>query len=883
MGGVAGGAAAPGAHPRAALPLPAPGRLLQRRLHRRLGGRRGGRQRLAAAVADPGQRGGRLVQRRVEPGLLGRRGRPRAVLPRPAVHHAADHPGQPREALPVRGRDRPLPGVPARAAARHRGCELERGAHPRQLDPDRAVLHRQALGLGAHHQQGAGAGQAPAADPGHLPADRHDQGQVGGHGGARAGLRHPHPGERRGRDAGGRRARGADRGPALRRGRDRVAVAAGGRRRARAAQRPAEPDVGAGRVLPGRRRGPRAYRDRTGGQQRQRAARPHLGLARRPRQRGGLDGEHRRVRRRGQRRQRAGHGAVRGALPEVQRGLERRPRQDGDVPERAAVRPAEPGRLPPPRRGRLGGLQGGRLGAPPRGLGPGQLLLLHRRPDDPCDPQLRGAGQEGRALPRPADGVAERRGRDRACDQRLRSRGAGHRHGAGGRGGLPGRLTGGPAHPRGGRRRRPSAPFVMSASGRKRMACGYSPDRLELSAEAEQTALATLSMRRGNVVRLRSPRSPRSSGAGGVLHIRAPAALASLVTLIPERSGAHAEHPDVPEQTRCRGGPGAHRPRRAARRRDGRARGTGRGGARRRLPARGRGAPGQRDLGARAEPQGAVRRLRGHAGDVRGVEHPDVARCGRTARRAAAPGAAHPGVAGVRARPGRGRRLLRRPQGLRAAARPGRPGGRHGARGEPHRGRGTGRGGRGPAVRPGRAADRRAVAAHRRPPGRRCHGGLRGALRAGAAGHPPAAAAAGRRGRAAAVGQRLLALPHPVGHARAQRPAVRTPVGRRARGRCGGGHRGGGERRRRTGGDGAPLAGRRARRARAARTGRRQLPVAAARRVPRGHAALAARRARGRSSGRGGAGVQRTARRRLKSAALTHCCDRGLDRDGSSA
>ena len=57
------------------------------------------------------------------------------------------------------------------------------------------------------------------------------------------------------------------------------------------------------------------------------------------------------------------HRPLRRALPEVQRDLERRERQDDHVPERAAVRPAEPGRLAARRRPRLGRVQGRRLGA----------------------------------------------------------------------------------------------------------------------------------------------------------------------------------------------------------------------------------------------------------------------------------------------------------------------------------------------------------------------------------------------------------------------------------------------------------------------------------------------------------------------------------------
>ena len=58
-------------------------RLLQRRLHRRLEGRRDHDQRLAAAVADPRQHARRLDQRCLEPGVLRRGRRPREGVPEP--------------------------------------------------------------------------------------------------------------------------------------------------------------------------------------------------------------------------------------------------------------------------------------------------------------------------------------------------------------------------------------------------------------------------------------------------------------------------------------------------------------------------------------------------------------------------------------------------------------------------------------------------------------------------------------------------------------------------------------------------------------------------------------------------------------------------------
>ena len=58
-------------------------------------------------------------------------------------------------------------------------------------------------------------------------------------------------------------------------------------------------------------------------------------------------------------------------------------KNDDPLPERTAVRPAQPGRLPARRRPRLGRLQSGRLGQAPRAVGRGQLRVLQRQPDDP--------------------------------------------------------------------------------------------------------------------------------------------------------------------------------------------------------------------------------------------------------------------------------------------------------------------------------------------------------------------------------------------------------------------------------------------------------------------------------------------------------------------
>ena len=103
---------------------------------------------------------------------------------------------------------------------------------------------------------------------------------------------------------------------------------------------PADPDHAPRRVLPHRRPARRQGLCQSRGQQRQRAPGRHLGLACRSRQRRRLDHQHRGQRRHRQRRRRHGHGAVRRALPAVQRHLERRTRQDRLLPERTALRRA---------------------------------------------------------------------------------------------------------------------------------------------------------------------------------------------------------------------------------------------------------------------------------------------------------------------------------------------------------------------------------------------------------------------------------------------------------------------------------------------------------------------------------------------------------------
>ena len=123
------------------------------------------------------------------------------------------------------------------------------------------------------------------------------------------------------------------------------------------------------RVLPHRRPARRQGVHEPRRRPRQHDPRRHLGVARRPRQRRRLDDQHRRHRRRRHRRQRRRDRPLRRALPEVRRLLGRRERQDDHVPERDAVRPAEPGGVAAQRRPRVGRLQGRRLGQDPRRRG----------------------------------------------------------------------------------------------------------------------------------------------------------------------------------------------------------------------------------------------------------------------------------------------------------------------------------------------------------------------------------------------------------------------------------------------------------------------------------------------------------------------------------
>ena len=168
--------------------------------------------------------------------------------------------------------------------------------------------------------------------------------------------------------------------------------AARGRHQARAQERRERPDVAPRRVLPHRRRGRGQGDDEPRREQRRRHPRRHLGLARRPRQRRRLDHQHRRHRRGRQRRRRHRVRPVRRALPALRGRLERRERQDDLLPERDAVRPAEPGGLDARRRQRLRRLQGGRRRQTHEAWGLGSYCFFNVDPSIHATRALRGAG-----------------------------------------------------------------------------------------------------------------------------------------------------------------------------------------------------------------------------------------------------------------------------------------------------------------------------------------------------------------------------------------------------------------------------------------------------------------------------------------------------------
>ena len=308
---------------------------------------------------------GALVQRRLEPGLRRRRGRPRRRrVPEPALHDARHHAGEPGEALPVTSTP---PGaykvrVPA-AQVDSRGATWTDGTTAGRTVPlTEFFVARPSDSVATINSQLA-RGQAPAAHPGRVrrrpehrrPARRHRR--------PRPGAGDAHRRRRRGPDDGRRRAGRRRRRRHRRRGHGRVAGAA-------ARRHEAGNDGSRVRATP---RNPTTLNDvyfRVGG--------PHVGkadvslevnsddvlidhtwvwradhgvegfTARRERRHRPLGDQHGPQRRGRQRRRRDRDGPVRRALPGAQHHLERRARHRRAVPERAAVRPADAGRLDAP-------------------------------------------------------------------------------------------------------------------------------------------------------------------------------------------------------------------------------------------------------------------------------------------------------------------------------------------------------------------------------------------------------------------------------------------------------------------------------------------------------------------------------------------------------
>ena len=139
----------------------------QRRLHRRLQAA-GRHQRLAAAVADPQQRGRRLVQRacgtRSSPASSAHRTTP--AFPDPPYTTLDDHPAQPGEAVPVRRRARAgtRSGCPP-PQRNTSGISWADGMTPGRTIPLGDFFVAKPSRLGAASSTPARAGQAPAAHP----------------------------------------------------------------------------------------------------------------------------------------------------------------------------------------------------------------------------------------------------------------------------------------------------------------------------------------------------------------------------------------------------------------------------------------------------------------------------------------------------------------------------------------------------------------------------------------------------------------------------------------------------------------------------------------------------------------------------------------------
>ena len=251
-------------------------------------GRRRGRPVLAAAVVHPRQPDRQLGQRRVEHGVLRRPGRPGARASRTRRTPRWPPPRSRREKpyLYVDGAGNYRVFVPA-LRTNARGHHLGRRRDARHLAPAEPVLRRQAR----RHAPPPSTPRWPRAcnllfTPGiyHLNqtinVTRANTVVLG------LGYATIIPDNGVDADDGRRRRRRQARRPALRRRHRPTRRCCC--RSARAGRRPshaANPTIDAGRVLPHRRRGRRQGDHQPGRQQQQHDHRPHLGLARRPRQR----------------------------------------------------------------------------------------------------------------------------------------------------------------------------------------------------------------------------------------------------------------------------------------------------------------------------------------------------------------------------------------------------------------------------------------------------------------------------------------------------------------------------------------------------------------------------------------------------------------------
>ena len=186
-------------------------------------------------------------------------------------------------------------------------------------------------------------------------------------------------------------------------------------------RQPDRPHARAGRVLPRRRRDRRLGHHEPRRRRLERGPRRYLGVARRPRQRRRLDGQHRCSRPRRQRQQRDRIRPGGRALSAEPGDLERAERRGCLLSVRDALRPAEPGSVERERdRQRLPVVRDQPPGQDVHWLRDGRLQLLQSRSSDRGEHGLPSARHPGRQAQRSAHGLP----------QRLRRHPVGHqRHG----------------------------------------------------------------------------------------------------------------------------------------------------------------------------------------------------------------------------------------------------------------------------------------------------------------------------------------------------------------------------------------------------------------------------------------------------------------------